>query len=89
MPRHREVGARFLFWNRYLQLSKEELEKAAVQSWYAVHAYDNEKLIGTGRVISDGVIHACICGVMVHPSYQKQGIGAEIIRRLYKTHLTT
>jgi N-acetylglutamate synthase-like GNAT family acetyltransferase len=71
-------------WNDYLQLSKEDLHKAIVQSWYVINAYDKENLIGTGRVISDGVINACICGIVVHPSYQKQGIGSEIVRRLVK-----
>ncbi|MDQ0916314.1 GNAT family N-acetyltransferase [Paenibacillus sp. V4I5] len=69
-------------WNSYLQLSKEDLEKAVVQSWYVINAYEKEKLIGTGRVISDGVINACICGIVVHPSYQKQGIGTEIVQKL-------
>ncbi|MDQ0897694.1 GNAT superfamily N-acetyltransferase [Paenibacillus sp. V4I7] len=29
-----------------------------------------------------GVINACICGIVVHPSYQKQGIGTEIVQKL-------
>jgi hypothetical protein len=26
------------------------------QSWYAIYAFDEEQLVGMGRVISDGVI---------------------------------
>ncbi|WP_373460378.1 GNAT family N-acetyltransferase [Paenibacillus sp. V4I7] len=28
------------------------------------------------------MINACICGIVVHPSYQKQGIGTEIVQKL-------
>ncbi|CAG7630378.1 GNAT family N-acetyltransferase [Paenibacillus allorhizosphaerae] len=69
-------------WNDFLGLSKEQITQATAQSWYALHVYDGEQLIGTGRVISDGVINGCLCGVAVHPNYQKQGIGSELIRRL-------
>lgn len=69
-------------WNDFLKLSEDRLHQAIVQSWYVVNAYDNDTLIGTGRVISDGVIQACVCGVVVHPRYRKQGIGTEIVRKL-------
>ena len=42
------------------------------------------KLIGMGRVISDGVITGIICGVCVLPDYQSKGISKEIISRLVK-----
>ncbi|MFE5321018.1 GNAT family N-acetyltransferase [Paenibacillus sp. NPDC056579] len=69
-------------WNEFLQLSKERLFQAIEQSWYAIHVYDDEKLIGTGRVISDGVINAVLCGIAVHPDYRRQGIGSDIVRGL-------
>ncbi|AOT72111.1 GNAT family N-acetyltransferase [Geosporobacter ferrireducens] len=69
-------------WNHYLQLSSYELNKAMKQSFYVVYAYLDGMLIGTGRVISDGVINGYLCGLGVHPSYRSQGIGREITRRL-------
>ncbi|NKI23120.1 GNAT family N-acetyltransferase [Paenibacillus dendritiformis] len=71
-----------LGWNDFLKRSKESLHQAILQSGFAMHAYDGERLVGTGRVVTDGVINAYLCGVGVHPGYQRQGIGGELIRRL-------
>lgn len=71
-----------LEWNDFLQLNQEQLAKAMEQSFYVIYAYDEEKLIGTGRVISDGVINAYLCGLGVAPDYRDRGIGTEISRRL-------
>lgn len=69
-------------WNEFLNLSKELLHQAMVQSWYVISAYDQNQLIGTGRIISDGLINAYLCGVVVHPNYRNQGIGSEMVRKL-------
>lgn len=70
-----------LGWNS-LNLSVDELEKMCKQSWYAMYAYHDQQLVGMGRVISDGVITAMICGVCVMPHYQSKGIGKEIMNRI-------
>lgn len=70
-----------LGWNS-LNLSVNDLEQMCKQSWYALYAYDEKHLVGMGRVISDGVITAVICGVCVLPSYQSIGIGKEIMNRI-------
>ena len=70
-----------LGWNS-LNLSMVDLEKMCRQSWYVVYAYDGGHLVGTGRIISDGVITGVICGVGVHPDYQSSGIGTEIMNSL-------
>ncbi|MCU5380213.1 GNAT family N-acetyltransferase [Bacillus cereus] len=70
-----------LGWNS-LQLTVNELEQMCKQSWYAMYAFDNKKLVGMGRIISDGVITGVICGVCVLPEYQYIGIGKEIVERL-------
>ncbi|HDR4423194.1 TPA: GNAT family N-acetyltransferase [Bacillus cereus] len=70
-----------LGWNS-LQLTVNELEQMCKQSWYAMYAFDDKKLVGMGRIISDGVITGVICGVCVLPEYQYIGIGKEIIKRL-------
>lgn len=70
-----------LNWNS-LNLTAEEMERMCRQSWFAVYAFEGERLIGMGRVISDGVINGVICGVCVHPDLQSKGIGREIVNRL-------
>lgn len=68
--------------NAFLKLPKEKLHQAMVQSWCVVSAYKGEQLVGTGRIVSDGIINGYLCGVIVHPDFRSQGIGKEIIRRL-------
>ncbi|CAG9620425.1 GNAT family N-acetyltransferase [Sutcliffiella rhizosphaerae] len=70
-----------LGWNS-LNLTVNDLERMCKQSWYAVYAFDEQKLVGMGRVISDGVISGVICGVCVFPSYQSNGIGKEIMNKI-------
>lgn len=70
-----------LGWNS-LNLSTGELEKMCRQSWQVIYAYDRNRLVGMGRIISDGVITGVICGVGVDPAYQSSGIGKEIMKRL-------
>jgi len=45
-------------------------------------ARQGERLIGMGRVISDGVSDAYIQDVVVRNEWRGRGVGAEIIRRL-------
>ncbi|MED2880185.1 GNAT family N-acetyltransferase, partial [Bacillus thuringiensis] len=70
-----------LEWNS-LKLTVNELERMCKQSWYAIYVFDDKRLVGMGRVISDGVITGIICGVGVLPKYQSSGIGKEIVERL-------
>lgn len=72
-----------LGWNS-LELSVNELEQMCKQSWYAIYVFDDQKLVGMGRVISDGVITGIICGVCVLPEYQSKGIGKEIVEQLIR-----
>ncbi|KWU54985.1 acetyltransferase [Bacillus mycoides] len=72
-----------LGWNS-LKLSVNELEQMCKQSWYAIYVFDDQKLVGMGRVISDGVITGIICGVCVLPEYQSKGIGKEIVEQLIR-----
>lgn len=65
-------------WNNILQLDANQLITAMKQSWYSIYVYTDNKLIGTGRVISDGVTNAFLCGLGVHPDYRNKGIGREI-----------
>jgi len=52
------------------------------QSWYAIYAFNEKKMVGMGRVISDGVVIGIICGVSVLPNYQTKGIGKEMLNRI-------
>ncbi|OCA90553.1 acetyltransferase [Bacillus sp. FJAT-27225] len=70
-----------LSWNS-LGFTVDKLERMCKGSWYALYAYDRDKLVGMGRVISDGIITGVICGLCVHPQYQSQGIGSALLQML-------
>jgi ribosomal protein S18 acetylase RimI-like enzyme len=51
-------------------------------SWRVCAAYDGDALVGFGRVISDGRLHAFITEMIVHPDHQQQGIGSAVLHDL-------
>ena len=69
-------------WNQNYALKPDEVMRAVENSWYAISAYDNDRLVGFGRVISDTVMHALILDLIVLPRYQNKGIGAYLLERL-------
>lgn len=71
-------------WNEEYHFTKNDLEKAVKNSWYTVSVYDFDKLIGFGRLIADGVHHALIVDLIVHPDFRNNGIGSQILDRLVK-----
>lgn len=66
-------------WNLEYQLDEDRLYEAIQHSWCAVSAFHDDLLVGFGRAISDGVLHAMIVDLIVHPNYQGQGIGSRIL----------
>ena len=71
-------------WNSEYNFTITELKKSIENSWYAMTAFDADTLIGFGRVIADGVHHALIVDIIVHPRYQGKGIGSVLLERLVK-----
>ena len=70
-----------LEWYRLSGYTDEDIEKANA-SLYSCYAYDGDTLVGLGRVASDGLIAAIMSGICVRNDYRRQGIGAEIVRRI-------
>jgi len=69
-------------WNQAYRADEDALYAAISSSWYVLSAYANDDLVGFGRIISDGVLYALICDLIVKPSYQKQGIGSTLLSKL-------
>jgi ribosomal protein S18 acetylase RimI-like enzyme len=69
-------------WNKEFKASSDELMQALGKSWYVVCAYETSRLVGLGRLVSDGVLYAMIYDLIVMPSHQQRGIGSEILKRL-------
>lgn len=81
----------FLFettgWNANYQLSLDELALALTNSWLGISVYSQDRLVGFGRVVTDEVMHAMIYDLIVHPEYQNQGIGSQILEILVQACL--
>lgn len=60
----------------------EKIKEAFKNSYKVISAWDEKKLVGAGRLVSDGVCYGMIFDVGVLPEYQKKGIGKEIMLKL-------
>jgi GNAT superfamily N-acetyltransferase len=69
-------------WNDSYRLTENELANAVRNSWHMVSAYDAGRLVGFGRTICDGSVHALVLDMIVLPEYQGRGIGTVILDRL-------
>lgn len=58
------------------------LDEALKNTLYSLCVYDDEKLIGYGRIIGDKTIFLYIQDVMVIPEYQNKHIGTGILNNL-------
>ena len=66
-------------WGSY----DSEISKVALaNTTYSVSVYDNDEIIGYGRIIGDYVVFLCIQDVMVREDYQGQKIGTKIMNKL-------
>lgn len=59
-----------------------QLQKGLRNSHTLITAWDQNQLVGLGNALSDGHLVAYFPHLLVHPHYQHQGIGTEILRRL-------
>ena len=66
-------------WGSY---DKEISKKALKNNVYSISVYDEDQVIGYGRIIGDGYIFLYIQDVMVSPEYQGKHIGTEIMNKL-------
>ncbi len=69
-------------WNDSYKLSADELAMALKQSWFTFAAYDKNHLVGFGRIICDGIVHALILDLIILPEYQGKGLGKFILEKL-------
>jgi len=66
-------------WGHY---DEKVSKKALEQTTYSVSVYEEDKIIGFGRLIGDGICFIYIHDVMVLPEYQSQKIGTKIMNKL-------
>ena len=69
-------------WNEKYHKKEEDFLQSLANSWYYLQAYDQDKLVGSGRIISDGILYGMIYDLIVYPDYRNQGIASEILKGL-------
>ncbi|MHB0798514.1 GNAT family N-acetyltransferase [Bacillus thuringiensis] len=67
-------------WTNYMNF--EVVEISLQNSIYCIIVKDNNQIIGMGRIVGDGAIYFYIQDIVVHPEYQKNGIGKKIMNTL-------
>ena len=68
-----------LGWGSY---DEKISEKALANTMYSVSVYDDDKIIGYGRIIGDGICFLYIHDVMVIHKYQNKKVGSQIMNKL-------
>ena len=66
-------------WGAY---DKNITKRALDNTFYSISIYDNNKIIGYGRLIGDTICFIYIQDVMVKPEYQNKKIGTIIMNKL-------
>ena len=61
--------------------SFENFNKPFINSTLVISAWENKRLIGAVRVISDRIIRSVIYDLVIDPEFQNRGIGKELVRR--------
>jgi GNAT superfamily N-acetyltransferase len=59
-----------------------DLEIVFKNSRYKCFVFDDDKLIGVGRALADGLDCSYIGDIAVHPEYQGTGLGKQIVQYL-------
>ncbi len=68
-------------WGAYDESITRQILKRNI---YSVSIYDDNKIIGYGRIIGDGLAFIYIQDVMVVPNYQSKKVGTKIMNELLK-----
>ncbi|MDE6432896.1 MAG: GNAT family N-acetyltransferase [Lachnospiraceae bacterium] len=63
-------------------LKKEQAKKALENSLYVIAVYEDDTLVGIGRIVGDGAIICYVQDLIVIPESQGKGIGSAILKKL-------
>ncbi len=64
------------------ELSRNQAEKALRHSLILVGAYEDDHLVGMGRIVGDGAVICYVQDLIVRPQYQKHNVGSQVLSTL-------
>ncbi|KZE69523.1 acetyltransferase [Fictibacillus phosphorivorans] len=67
----------------------EQYSKEALLKTINITAWDNEKLAGCVRLLTDGYLFGTITEILVHPDYQGKRIGKELMEMAWELSPTS
>lgn len=62
--------------------SAQALRRSFEQSQHVAIAWDGDRVVGTARLLSDGVCNAYLLDVWAASAFRRQGIGSTLVQRL-------
>lgn len=63
----------------------DELRASFENSYASIFAWDEETVVGTVRLLADGVCNAYLIDLWTASSHRRRGIGTEMVRRALQT----
>lgn len=66
----------------WIALKEEQATKALTHSICVIGAYQDNHLIGMGRIVGDGAVICYIQDLIVVPEYQSNGVGSMLLQHL-------
>lgn len=66
----------------WVALQDKQAAMALENSLYVAGVYEEDRLIGMGRIVGDGAVICYIQDLIVLPEYQGQGVGSMLLKHL-------
>ncbi len=66
----------------WYEVSRRQFDVSIPNSRFITVGRDDGKLVSMARAVGDGGYHLLVVDVIVHPDYQRQGIGKQMISQL-------
>lgn len=72
-------------WENYVS-NPQMLEKAFRNSLLTLASYEDDRLVGIVRTVGDGASVVFVQDLLVHPKYQRRGIGTALLTEILRTY---